>query len=336
MTTIVFFNNKGGVGKTTLVYHFSYMLSELGYMVLAVDLDPQSNLTSMFLTQERLEEIFSMQENRPTILKAINPILTGTGDIAKGEIEKITDCLGLICGDLELSVFEDELSENWGKCMDRKEAAFRVISSFYRIIKESASSQNADFVIVDVGPNLGALNRAIMIAADYVIIPMTADLFSLQGLKNLGSTLKEWRIQWKTRWGGNLNRELIIPEGTMEPIGYIVMQHGIRETRPVKSYLKWANKIPGAYRQYVLEADKKEEISVESDPYQLAMLKHYHSLAPLAMEAHKPMFLLKPADGIIGGHVEAVRNVYEDFKNLTEAVFKKLPDSIIQNKNLII
>ena len=57
MNTIVFFNNKGGVGKTTSIYHVAWMLSELGHKVLAVDLDPQCNLSSMFLSEERLAEI---------------------------------------------------------------------------------------------------------------------------------------------------------------------------------------------------------------------------------------------------------------------------------------
>ena len=55
MKTIVFFNNKGGVGKTTLVYHIAWMMKELGEKVLAADLDPQANLSSMFLDEERLE-----------------------------------------------------------------------------------------------------------------------------------------------------------------------------------------------------------------------------------------------------------------------------------------
>ena len=57
MKTIAFFNNKGGVGKTTLVYHIAWMLAELGQRVLAADLDPQANLSSMFLEEERLEEL---------------------------------------------------------------------------------------------------------------------------------------------------------------------------------------------------------------------------------------------------------------------------------------
>ena len=76
MRIITFFNNKGGVGKTTTVYHVAWMLSELGIKTIAVDLDPQSNLTSMFLTEERLEEIYS-QELPITILHAINPVVSG-------------------------------------------------------------------------------------------------------------------------------------------------------------------------------------------------------------------------------------------------------------------
>ena len=62
MKTVAFFNNKGGVGKTTLVYHLAWMLSQLGKRVLVVDLDPQANLTSMFLAEEELEHIWSIDQ----------------------------------------------------------------------------------------------------------------------------------------------------------------------------------------------------------------------------------------------------------------------------------
>ena len=53
------FVNKGGVGKTTLVYHIAWMMKELGKKVLAADLDPQANLSSMFLDEERLETLWA-------------------------------------------------------------------------------------------------------------------------------------------------------------------------------------------------------------------------------------------------------------------------------------
>ncbi|WP_322768685.1 ParA family protein, partial [Frankia sp. Cr1] len=58
MISVTLFNNKGGVGKTTLIYHLAHMLQRLGKNVLAVDLDPQSNLTAAFLDEEKLELIW--------------------------------------------------------------------------------------------------------------------------------------------------------------------------------------------------------------------------------------------------------------------------------------
>ena len=91
MKTIVFFNNKGGVGKTTLVYHFTYMLAELGYKSLAIDLDPQANLTSMFLSDSRLQEIYDNENYRPTILESIKPLNRGISDIQPVHIENISE-----------------------------------------------------------------------------------------------------------------------------------------------------------------------------------------------------------------------------------------------------
>jgi chromosome partitioning protein len=319
MKTIAFFNNKGGVGKTTLVYHFTYMLAELGYRCLAVDLDPQANLTSMFLSDDKLEEIYDRETLRPTILESIKPLDRGIGDIKSATIHEVTNQIGLLAGDLELSMFEDKLSANWGKCLDRDEAAFRIVSAFYRIIKEANKSFKADFNIIDIGPNFGAINRATLITTDYVVVPMAADLFSLQGLKNLGNRLDSWHREWDERSKKNPEPSLQLPSGEMNPLGYVVMQHGIKESRPVKSYLAWANRIPQIFREYVLN-EEPSTINVETDKYCLSLLKHYHSLIPMAMEARKPIFLLKPADGAIGAHLGAVRSAYADFKKLTEKI----------------
>lgn len=322
MKTIVFFNNKGGVGKTTLVYHFAYMLAELGYKTLAVDLDPQTNLTSMFLPDDKLQEIYEQETDSPTLLASIKPLIRGVGDIKPATIHTITDKIGLLAGDLTISLFEDRLSGNWDKCLDRDESAFRITSSFYRIIREAYERFQADFSIIDIGPNFGAINRATLIAADYVVVPMAADLFSLQGLKNLGGRLDAWRIEWKDRLDRNPEPSLNLPSSTMEPLGYVVMQRGIREKRPVKSYVAWANRIPRVFREFVLKhtSTSDTEMSITEDQYCLALLKHYHSLVPMSMEARKPIFLLKPADGAIGAHFGAVKSAYEDFERLSKKI----------------
>ena len=207
--------------------------------------------------------------------------------------------------------------------MDGDEAAFRIISSFHRIIQNEAARFGAEYCIIDVGPNFGALNRAVLIAADFVVVPMAADLFSLQGLKNLGKRLNVWKAEWKDRDNRNKTDDLQLPEGEIKPIGYVVMQHGIKESRPVKSYLKWANRIPSTFNEYVLEKEKPEE-KIEDDPNCLALLKHYHSLIPMAMEVRKPIFLLKPADGAIGAHNQAVTRAYLDFKLLSAKILQRV------------
>ena len=326
MKIITFFNNKGGVGKTTLVYQFTHMMAELGHKCLAVDLDPQTNLTSMFLPDEELERIYSQEVNRETLLSGIKPLDRGLGDIVPVKIHEVNSNIGLLAGDLELSLFEDKLSSNWSKCIDGDEAAFRVVSSFYRIILEASAKFEVEYCIIDVGPNFGALNRAVLIAADYVVVPMAADLFSLQGLKNLGNRLGTWKTEWEDRFSRNKTSDLTLPNGLIKPLGYIVMQHGIKESRPVQSYLKWANRIPKVFEECVLKQSMNNEMKVENDENCLALLKHYHSLIPMAMEVRKPIFLLKPADGAIGAHYQAVQRSYQDFKQLTERIISNMSE----------
>ena len=244
MKTIAFFNNKGGVGKTSLVYHLSWMMAERGIPVLAVDLDPQANLSAMFLSEERLEEIWPDSEEHPsTIYGAVRPILRGIGDIAPPPVEPITQNLSLLPGDLGLSRFEDKLSDAWPRCHNSDEAAFRTMTAFHRLMKELARESRAELILIDVGPNLGAINRSALIASDHVCLPLAPDLFSLQGLKNLGPTLRQWRSTWDDLVK-KAPADLSLPTGAMTPVGYIVMQHGMRDNRPVKAYQRWMDKIP--------------------------------------------------------------------------------------------
>jgi chromosome partitioning protein len=324
MRTVTFFNNKGGVGKTTTVYHVAWMLSEMGIKTIAIDLDPQSNLTSMFLDDKRLEDVY--ENNIPvTILDAITPIVNGDPAVPV-HLEHITDNLSLIIGNLSLSTFEDTLSDAWLKCLNGEIYSFRITSIFKTIIEEASNRFGAELVLIDVGPNLGAINRAVAISSDYIIMPVASDLFSLQGIKNLGTTLTLWKRQWSQRKDLRpVNLTVRIPENDANPAGYIIMQYSAKESRPVKSYLKWANRIPDVFSEYVNGNKNGTKSNVDLDSNCIALLKHFRSLAPMSMEAHKPIFLLKPADGAIGAHVYAVQKSYEEFRSLTEKILEKCP-----------
>ena len=258
MKTIAFFNNKGGVGKTTLAYHIAWMLTEQGFTVLAADLDPQANLTSMFLDEETLENLWIRDNNHneaQTVFEAIEQLKRGLGDVREivpRAIEQ-NERLFLVPGDLTLSDFESDLAEQWPKCLDRDERAFRVTSAFSRIVRQAAEAIHADVAVIDVGPNLGAINRTALIASDCVVIPLGPDIFSLQGLRNVGPRLRDWRRDWEERTKKNPARDLRLPTGTMQPVGYVMMRHAVRLDRPARWFGKWIARMPEAYLRHVLD-----------------------------------------------------------------------------------
>ena len=325
---LTFFNNKGGVGKTSLVYHLSWMLAEMGKSVVAIDLDPQANLTSSFLDEIQLEELWDPDKaihKAGTIHQCVR-LLSRTGDIKRPECARITERLHLVPGDLALSGFEDLLSQEWPNSLsgdaDIQFRAMRVLTSLWQVAQAAALQHGADLVLADVGPNLGAINRSVLLGTDNLVIPLAADLYALQGLRNLGPSLKKWRTEWSDRlqrWRG----EFQIPNGAMAPLGYVIQQHSEKLSRPVKAYDKWTKRIPTAYRDNILNDTFAVE---EPDPHCLARLKHYRSLIPMAQEVRKPIFQLTAADGAIGNHAYAVQEARTHFQSLAEEILSRLPD----------
>ncbi len=320
-TIIAFFNNKGGVGNTFLVYHLAWMFADMGVRLVAADLDPQANLSAAFLDEDRLVELLPDRGRPNTVFGCLQPLLRGPGDISDPHPEEIEDQLALLVGDLSLSGLEEELSARWPECMDGKERAFSVISAFWRVLQKAARAFESHVVLLDLGPNLGAINRAALIASDYVVVPLSLDLFSLQGLRSFGPTLRRWRREWEERLKKNPAADLKLPSGRMEPAGYIALRHTERFDRPVKAYDRWIGRIPEVYRSALLDETGDKGVSMADDRHCLTLLKNYRLLMSLAREARKPMFFLKPADGAIGeAHLKAVHSTYEDFRKLAEEI----------------
>lgn len=324
---LTFFNNKGGVGKTSLVYHLSWIFSEMGKKVVAIDLDPQANLTSAFLPEEKLEELWDADLILPkatTIYRCVQPLME-VGDIQEPITQHIRSSLHLVPGDLALAGFEDFLSQEWPNSLGSGNLlrAFRVLTAFWIVAQKAAGQHQADLILADVGPNLGAINRSALIGSDYVVIPLAADLFSLQGLRNLGPTLRRWRSDWSKRLDNWSSPSFPLPEGKMATLGYLVQQHSERLSRPVKAYDRWAARIPGVYRESVL-SDKSNPPPMTADPLCLARLKHYRSLVPMAQEARKPIFQLTAADGAIGSHSYGVQEARKDFNSLAQSILERM------------
>lgn len=346
MRSVALFNNKGGVGKTTLTYHLAHMFQRLGHRVLAVDLDPQANLTSIFLDEDDLAILWAepespawagaipqaalgpfarrVGENVGTVADSVRPIMEGLGDVMFYPPTEITDRLWLVPGDLQLSAFEDRLSEMWPRCFVGAPDALRTTTAFYRIISDAGRQVNADIVLIDVGPNLGAINRAALLAANTVLMPLAADLFSLRGLRNLGPALRDWRKKWQQTVLPQVPADIAAPFGTMQPLGYVIMQPTMRLDRPVKAYQRWLDRIPFVFAESVLD----QPYETNNRSYEIATLRNYQSLMPLAHDARKPMFDLKAADGALGSTQTYVQKCRADFQHLAEQVIARLDATV--------
>ncbi len=326
MKTIAFFNNKGGVGKTTLVYHLAYMFADLGVRTVIADFDPQANLTAMCLSDEQLEEI--EDDKIKTIYDVVEPLLSESASVFSVLLQ-IRENLALIPGDLELSDTEDALSREWTLCGSTREAdrkrAFKVTTALALSVSLAAKEFDAQLAIIDVGPNLGAINRAALLAADYVIVPVAPDLFSLKGLTNVGRGLRNWREEWD----GYLkkappNTGLSWPNVNMEPLGYVISRFSTHSGKSAKHFNKWINRVPLFFHRDIRGEENPAITSVENDPFRLAQLKDYKSLMPIAMEARKPIFNLKAKDGAIGSHQGAAEESYTDFEVLAREIARRI------------
>lgn len=155
-------NQKGGVGKTTTTQALFSGLVLKGYKVLAIDLDPQSNLSIALgaVTDETVNTIFEVMDNVCPIIEAIQKIDGGS----------------VIPSNILLSGAEREFINKM-----RREELLR--TQLLNI------SKDFDFILIDTPPSLGILTINAFCASDKIIIPMGADFFSLQGLSQLGDTV---------------------------------------------------------------------------------------------------------------------------------------------------
>jgi chromosome partitioning protein len=322
---ITFFNNKGGVGKTSTLYNLSRMFAKRGKQVLAVDLDPQANLTSLCLEDESLYKLWDNEVSdisHQTIYHAVQPLIDAVGDIKIIQPQKVTNSFNynILPGDLRLSQFEDRLATEWNSVLGGKPIGLNITSSFARLIKNLAKQTLADVVFVDVGPNLGAINRAALIASDYIVIPLVPDLFSLQGLINVGKYLIEWRKDWQNGLQraneGNIKINEY-PEGKMQPLGYILLQHRERQSRLVGAHQRWADRIPHVYTAQVLKSNDQDQVP---DPNMIGQVRNYQSMMALSHDARKPVFELRPADGAIGSHLRVVQEAYETYSKMADSI----------------
>lgn len=319
MKIISIFNNKGGVGKTTYMYHIAHLLAREEKTVLMVDLDSQCNLSAYALSDLELERSWRTERGN-SIWNAIERVYEGLGDIRQRQPSLVRTeypNLHIIPGDVLLSNFEDSLGDTWSSAKGGSAPALRVQSAIYRYIKWAADKVNAEVVMLDLGPNLGALNRAVLAASDYFIVPMSPDLFSIRGTKNLGRKLEIWRREWD-QCNASSNSTVDLPKGAPIFLGYVMQQHNVRRNSEgmTRGWSIFGSQIESAVKENIIDIlNPLGQVHDWGDNnWNIGQIPNLHSLVPYSLEAKKPVFDCTSTDGLNGAHITTARNSTQHFQ----------------------
>jgi cellulose biosynthesis protein BcsQ len=340
MKTIAMFNNKGGVGKTTLTNNIaSYIADKLQKRVLVIDCDPQCNTTQLLMGQEFAYDLY-WEKNPPTNITTISdilqPIEDGDSKISEAFVPiKSSETrfnVDLIPGNPKFSVIEDRLGSAWHELLGGDVGGIRKTNWNTFLIEKIKN--NYDLIFYDLSPSLGSINRSVLVGCDYFITPMGTDIFSILGIKNIS----EWLSGWITLYEKSLllaeerfpsrlqsfgiGNQLKIKNGYL---GYTIQQYiakskqGVR--RPTKAYEEIISNVPKA-----VESSLKNYIkpNLKVDHLKLGDVPHLYSLIPLAQSNSCPITKLKGLDGLVGTQFRQ----QEDFSKILSVIVDNI------NKNL--
>lgn len=330
MKKITLFNHKGGVGKTTLTVNIADALVDAGKRVLLVDADPQCNLTSFYMEETQLEQLLSDSngadaEGGGTVWSALKPVVEGRGGIAPIQVFRVPETTAwFLPGDVLLSEYEEVLPEAWTECFARRTRGYDVTTALAQAVNRAAAQVKADVVLYDVGPNVGALNRVVLLDCDYFITPVAADLFSLRALSTVGRAITKWIKDWQTVRDLASKQDVArLLRGKPAYLGYITSAFKVNSGRNAANpHAEWESKIaPRVRDRIVKELELLDTTLVPQGANKLGGVKHFHSLAP---EAQKHGVAIGALRGIVNpGHYPQVDEAASEFSHLAKEVIKR-------------
>lgn len=323
MKSLAFFNNKGGVGKTTLLCNMAaYFSQELGKKVCVVDCDPQCNASQYLFNDETLEgTLASPSENVEALFSGL---MEGEGHAGRVPVKRSgAFSVDVVCGSPSLSLAEDFLAKEWAGLNN-----VRGLSSTLVFINALEKLSDYDYVFFDVSPSLGAINRAVLLSCDFFISPMSIDVFSLKAFENIS----RWMSNWKEEWGYAVNSPQLKTSTVLEKakaikgagfIGYVSQQYIAKrdssgERRPVKSYDEIIQQIDEQIRQHFTGDLQPPR------PFEIGKIPNLHSLAPMSQSRRKPIFSLTGKDGVVGAHFAKVKEAKEIFSDVSTKTLERV------------
>lgn len=350
MKIISIFNNKGGVGKTTLTFHLAHALAEMGHKTLVVDLDPQCNLTILGMDEERLHQIWSDEDafiddfqaareklTPPDFDKIISEtrsihFLLKPAEDGAAEIGKLpppfllATNLDLIPGRLTMHMYEDKIASRLSDVYQGDPLAIRTITKPRELAEAYSKQYGYEYVIMDTSPSLGTLNKVIISTADGFLIPCMPDMFSLYGVRNIGNALAVWKKQFDTIYHLlSSEKRKAFPINYVRLLGFTIYnaKKYSGEDKPwnlATAHYNYAKQIPDAIKQFV-PIGVRERLSDDllSSPVGETAIMHTHNTLPsMAQRYHLPMWKIPSCNNLENTDISTIKGnsgVYEDTRN---------------------
>ena len=311
MKSIAVFNNKGGVGKTTLLANLAaYLALQRNRSVLVVDADPQCNITQLMFTDTEIDTLYAKKDTF-TIDKIIHPLATGKGYSKSIHTKSRFDYgLEVLIGDPQLALREDLLARDWSQAIGGDTRGLRTSYVFGELLTRCS---DYDYVFFDVGPSLGAINRSVLLSCNFFISPMSIDIFSLRAIENIRLSIEKWRKQLRTAIEQLEDPESLPPnvskEFSIRFLGYITQQYiakttGEGERRAVDAYERIMRKVWPTIRSNFVRHLQPADTELD---YLIGTIPNLYSLIPMSQFARRPIFALRAKDGVRGAHFNKVK-----------------------------
>ena len=332
MKSVAMFNNKGGVGKTTLLCNLAACLSlAMNKRILVVDCDPQCNTTQLIMGEEFAASFYwdeNHKDKPTTIADVLRPIHDGDSDISDSfaPIDQSKNRFGvdLIAGHPTLSFLEDKLSEAWTNVTAGDIGGYRRTNWARNLCEKYANAY--DIVLFDVGPSLGALNRSVLLGCDNFVTPMGTDIFSILGIRNisqwLGEAIRAYEhgiARCEERSPGGFEKYGIPTRPSIANgfAGYTLNQYQTKskggERVATERYEEIIRKVPTEIEGL---RGRYGRNGLSSPEAKLGDVPHLYSLIPLAQTRAAPIMTLAAKDGIVGSQYKMVENYREIVLNI--------------------
>lgn len=328
MQSIAFFNNKGGVGKTTLLCNLAASLSiNEEKKILIIDADPQCNSSAYVLPEELLNNLM-IKADKYSIDSFYDSVRKGQGYSSRTPetVKSLRFNVDIIIGDPKLSIREDLLATDWGDTTKGEPRGFQTTYVMKELISRFDSY---DYVLVDMGPSLGALNRSILLAVDYFVMPLSVDIFSLMAVENILTSFGNWKSSLESAISRHkaqegefftLSGEKV--EWKLKFAGFVMQQYVAKRKQGVRQAVDAFEKIIQKQNE-----ELKSLCSFFNTDILAANLGEVPTLAsvvPMSQEAHAPIFKLGAQDGIVGSHYNRVQEAGDFYHAIAEKFINRV------------